>query len=411
MNWQLIKFIQKGFARAGKESYFLKFTRSVAFIGVMLGSIALILSLSILDGYEEKLYDSVEKLSAHIKISSFKNDLIPYSDEIIQNLKNNFPDITDISPIIKTEALIRSKEGVESIAIQANENFEKINKNNDITSKIVDGNKGFSSLTANEVIIGKKLAKKLNIRINEEIFIFTITDKTDNNFTLPDINKFKVIGIYETGMAQFDDINIYIPFKTVQSMIKIPDGYVSEYSIWLKSITNLNETTDKIQEFLGFPFFVTNIYQNFTSIFSWIELQKEPIPLVLGLITIVAVFNIITILFITIVEKTHSIGILRALGMKNKDIAFVFIFKGTLLGLSGTIIGCLIAFILSFIQKEFGIISLNADIYYFDRMPVSISFINYLVVVIVSGALSFLSTIIPSFSSFKIMPIKAIRFK
>jgi len=110
MNWQLIKFIQKGFARAGKESYFLKFTRSVAFIGVMLGSIALILSLSILDGYEEKLYDSVEKLSAHIKISSFKNDLIPYSDEIIQNLKNNFPDITDISPIIKTEALIRSKE-------------------------------------------------------------------------------------------------------------------------------------------------------------------------------------------------------------------------------------------------------------------------------------------------------------
>jgi lipoprotein-releasing system permease protein len=288
MNWQLIKFIQKGFARAGKESYFLKFTRSVAFIGVMLGSIALILSLSILDGYEEKLYDSVEKLSAHIKISSFKNDLIPYSDEIIQNLKNNFPDITDISPIIKTEALIRSKEGVESIAIQAYENYEKINKNNDITSKIVDGNKGFSSLIANEVIIGKKLAKKLNIRINEEIFIFTITDKTDNNFTLPDINKFKVIGIYETGMAQFDDINIYIPFKTVQSMIKIPDGYVSEYSIWLKSITNLNETTDKIQEFLGFPFFVTNIYQNFTSIFSWIELQKEPIPLVLGLITIVA---------------------------------------------------------------------------------------------------------------------------
>ncbi len=411
MNWQLIKFIQKGFARAGKESYFLKFTRTIAFIGVMLGSIALILSLSILDGYEAKLYDSVEKLSAHIKISSFKNDVIPYSDEILQNLNKNFPEITDISPILKKEALIRSKAGVESIAIQAYENFNRLNKSNDISSKVVEGSNNFSSSLAKEVIIGKKLAKKLNIKVNDDIFIFTINEKADNSFSLPDISKFKVTGIYETGMAQYDDINIYIPFKTAQELIKLPDGWVSEYSVWVKSITNISETTDKIQEYLGYPFFVSNIYQNFTSIFSWIELQKEPIPLVLGLITIVAVFNIITILFITIVEKTHSIGILRALGMKNKDIAFVFIFKGTLLGLSGTVVGCLIALILSFIQKEFGIISLNPDIYYFDRMPVTISFINYLVVIVVSGFLSFLSTIIPSFSSFKVMPIKAIRFK
>ena len=413
MNWQLIKFIQKGFAKAGKDSNFLKFIRAVAFFGVMLGSMALVFSLSILEGYEEKLYDSVEKLSAHIKISSFKNEAIPYSEKIIQHLKNNFPEISDIASIIKKEALLRSKEGVESIAIQAYEGFGSLNKNYDIASKVVDGKSNFSYEEAKEIIIGKKLAKKLNAKLGEDILVFTINDNNgaEGNFSFPSISKFKLIGIYETGMAQYDDINVYVPFKAAQRLTKMPNGWVQEYSIWLESINNLDEISGKMQDFLGYPFFVTNLFQNFTSIFSWIELQKKPIPLVLGLITIVAVFNITTILFITIVEKTNSIGILRALGMKNKDIAFVIIFKGTLLGFLGTLFRCALSFVLLFIQKEFGIISLNPEIYYFDRIPVSISLINYLIVILLSSFLSFLSTIIPSFSSFKIMPIKAIRFK
>ena len=278
---------------------------------------------------------------------------------------------------------------------------------------MVDGKSNFSYEEAKEIIIGKKLAKKLNAKLGEDILVFTINDNNgaEGNFSFPSISKFKLIGIYETGMAQYDDINVYVPFKAAQRLTKMPNGWVQEYSIWLESINNLDEISGKMQDFLGYPFFVTNLFQNFTSIFSWIELQKKPIPLVLGLITIVAVFNITTILFITIVEKTNSFGILRALGMKNKDIAFVLIFKGTLLGFLGTLFGCALSFVLLFIQKEFGIISLNPEIYYFDRIPVSISLINYLIVILLSSFLSFLSTIIPSFSSFKIMPIKAIRFK
>jgi lipoprotein-releasing system permease protein len=145
--------------------------------------------------------------------------------------------------------------------------------------------------------------------------------------------------------------------------------------------------------------------------FAWIELQKEPIPIVLGLISIVAVFNILTILLITVVEKTHSIGILRALGLTNREIISIFIYQGTSIGFFGTLLGCGLALAFSIVQQQYGLIHLPGEIYFMDKLPVAINPIHYVIVIGISVVLSLAATLIPSFIAVKINTIKALRFK
>ena len=140
-------------------------------------------------------------------------------------------------------------------------------------------------------------------------------------------------------------------------------------------------------------------------------MQKKPIPLVLGLISLVAVMNIITILLILIVEKTHTIGILRTLGMSPKAILTVFLVRGTAIGAIGTALGGIAAFGITYLQQNYEIIKLKGEIYFLDALPITIVLNNYLLVLGISLAFSFIVTLLPALTALKIKPIKAINFR
>ena len=227
----------------------------------------------------------------------------------------------------------------------------------------------------------------------------------------PDIEKFRLKGIYETGMAQYDDIYVYIPFKKSASFFKMPENRASSIDIMLYDVNEAPAVAKNIEELLGYPYFCYTVYDLHKAIFTWIEYQKAPIPLVLGLISIVAVLNIITILLITVVEKTHSIGILRAIGMKKSGIISIFVFQGTTIGLIGTLTGCSLGFFLCWLQLHFSIIKLDGSVYFLDTLPIKLSLWHYEIVISISILLSVLATFIPSFIASKISPIRAIRFR
>jgi lipoprotein-releasing system permease protein len=132
---------------------------------------------------------------------------------------------------------------------------------------------------------------------------------------------------------------------------------------------------------------------------------------VLGLISIVAVFNILTILLVTVVEKTKTIGILRTLGFRNRDIIYIFIFQGLKIGLIGTVLGSVIALIFSILQANFQLIRLPGEIYFIDALPIDINIVHYLIVIGTALTLSFLATLIPSFIAVRINTINALRFR
>ena len=392
--------------QSGKRRRFVNFARIVALLSVILGSLALIISLSVLEGFDSMLKDTAIKFTSHISIRSYNSRNI-YSYYIREKLPL-IKEIKDYSFVIEREGLVRTKSFIEGVMIRS---FDPQHDLTNLKNNIIEGTFNFSEKSAKDVIIGKGLARKLKVKSGDSVVLFAMKKEFSASGAIPELEKFRVSGIYETGMSQYDDIYLYIPYQTATDFLSMPSNQASSVDVMLYDVQTAPAVSGKIQNLLEYPYYCYTVFDLHRPIFTWIEYQKEPIPLVLGLISIVAVLNIITILLITVVEKTRSIGILRALGMTRKQILSLFVFQGTSIGLLGTLIGCGLGLTLCWLQLHFSLIKLDGSIYFLDTLPVKISVWHYVIVIGCSLLLSFLATLIPASIATKISPIRAIRFK
>jgi len=408
MKFSTIRYFAGKITKSSNRQRFLNFTIAVSLISVMLGCMALILSLSILDGFDKSLHDSAVKFTSHITITSFNREPFLDYQGTVSRLRDSFPEIVSVEPVCEREGLIKSSTLTEGVSIRGV--FPELNTTG-LKNFIVEGKFEFSDSNSREVIIGKRLADKLEIGIGDEIALLTM--KTKSLFGLPEprVEKYTIKALYNSGMVQYDDILIFIPYQRALKLFDMPENSASIYQIMLGNIQDSPKLADTIESFLRYPYFALTVYNYHGSIFSWIEIQKEPIPIVLGLISIVAVLNIITSLLITIVEKTNTIGILRALGLDNRKILGIFIYKGFSIGLRGTAAGLFLAYMFTIIQINYSIIRLNGEIYFLDVLPMEIVPEHYIIVASISMALTLLATLIPAFIAVKVTPLKAIQFK
>mgnify|MGYP000930792195 CR=1 FL=1 len=408
MNLDVLRFISKRTSVSSRRERFLGFARGIALTSIMLGSMALIISLSALNGFETLLKEKAIGFTSHINILSSANEPMIIDSKITIELLKSYEYIKTVVPVVKREGLVRTKNYVEGVLIRG------YSDRTDITgmkSNILLGSFDFSSDTAREAVIGKSLATKLKAGLGDTVVLFANAQGAKGEDFYPEVDNFIVKGIYTTGMEQYDDIIVYIPIGQARSFFRMAPNTAVGYEVMLDNSENIDESAAEITSYLGFPYYCVSVLQLHSSIFAWIELQKAPIPIVLALISIVAFSNIITILLITVVEKTHSIGIMRALGMRRRDIMAVFAFQGTMIGLTGTLAGSSIGLVFGLLQQQFGFIGLNAGIYFLDSFPIVFEYWHFAVVIGCSIVLSFLATLIPSFVAVRVKPIKAIRFK
>lgn len=401
----LYRYISTKFAHS-RKSRFLTFARFVSYLSVVLGVVALILSLAILNGFEQELRTATTKFTSHIVIYHNNKEPIDNASEISKKIKSKFKNILALQEIAEREGLIRSKSFIDGVLIKS------YNPNNDIIDfrkNILQGKDKFSSDTAWEIIVGEPLLKKLALEIGDNVFLYFIEIK--DGLPKSKINKFKIIGSYKTGMVRYDETLVLIPLGTARRFFYLNDKAATKIEVIIDDIDQSSVISNQIMQYLGFPFWTLTYYEIHSSLFAWIELQKEPIPLVLGIITIVAMLNIITTLIITVIEKTKSIGILRSLGVSRGGIVRIFIHQGLQIGIFGVSIGCFLSFVFCFLQQHLKFIHLNGDIYYLDTLPVLISAIHYVWVASLTLILVLLASIIPAFIASKISPIRAIRFK
>lgn len=398
----LIGFIAKKIREAGRKNKFLRFVRVIALLSVVLGNLALIISLSILSGYEKHLKEKASNFCAHILVYNlYKNPLLDYK-QIIDNIKS-VEGVANINACIEKEVLISSKTDIQGVLIRsiAGTNFSKFS--------VVEGTSEFSGKGRNEIIISRRLADNLNLKVGDKVIIYSIPREKQDIYS-PNISQLEVIGIYNSGLAKYDDIYVFAQDSTIANIFSMPVISYNLIEVYLKDMKLADKVAPVINEILGFKYITTTIYELNSSMFNWIELQKEPIPIVLGLISIVAIANIITVLLILVVEKTYTIGILRALGLTAKEIVGVFITEGLLIGFLGSIIGCFLGFIFSILQSNFHIIRLKGEIYFLEFLPIEINILHYIIVFGITIGVTFLATLIPSFSATRISEIKAIRF-
>ena len=187
--------------------------------------------------------------------------------------------------------------------------------------------------------------------------------------------------------------------------------YVTGIEVFVNDISRIKSTTQNIRTNIDHPNNnAKNVFQIYKGLFTWIELQKEPIPIILGLIIIVAAINIIGFLLMLVLEKTETIGILKSLGAKNADIIKVFFVQGMFISLAGIILGNFIGYGLCFLQLEYNLISIP-EIYYMSTVPLLIDWQNGITITVIAVALSMIVTIVPSYMASRLNPITSLRFK
>lgn len=405
----LIFFISKRFLLTKRQEKLISSIALVSTIGVALGVIVLNIALSVLNGFEREIQNRLTAFNLHIDLQSYNNLPIPFTQNIKSQIHKTLGnELVGITPYAGQLALVKFgkyKEGVYLKGILPEEDFSQLRQN------IIEGeyNLSFDNKIPS-IIIGKRLAKKLGLKLNDQLIAISL-----QSFVLPlhfeniHIEKLQVVGIYDSGISEFDETYAFIHLKTAQQLFGFGEE-ITGYEIKLSNPQRANILAESLTQILGYPFYAKSIFESYRNIFSWIELQKKPIPIVLALITIVAIFNIVSTLLILILEKTNSIGVLRSIGSTRKMIQIIFLIAGGFIGIVGTILGDIVSYFLLLLQIKFEIIKIPEGIYFLDKVPIAIEFNSFLLVSVLSITLSFIFSYIPARYASKIEIIKTIRF-
>lgn len=405
---RLILFLTKRFLKSKNDSRLISSVSKITIGGISIGIAVVIMALTILDGFENVVARKIAEFNSQIKITGFGNRDLPQPKYVSSKIKETFGnEITSVEPFASKLAIIKNKKFVDGINLTGiTESFS----NSSFKKFLIAGSQNVENTSGDNILIGKVLAQRMRLKLNDKITVFCLRgNQPPTRENPPSIEQFIIKGIYETGISEYDDGNAFICLEKSQELFGM-SGTVSGFNVDIKNANMINKISSDLQDYLGYPFYVRTIKQVHQNIFTWIELQKKPIPIVLGLIIIVAVFNIVGTMLMVVLERTNSIGILRSLGTNRKIILQSFLANSFYLIFWGLLFGNLIALILSVLQKEFNIISLPDKIYFVTSVPISIDIMNYLLVSGITIIVSLISSLLPAIAATKINPITALRF-
>lgn len=372
----------------------------------MLGVGALIIALTILGGFERDLKEKVIGFTTHIQITTFTNQPIRYYDNIEAKLRRDFPQIKNVSAFVSREGMVTYGDATEGIIVKG---IENVTAESGVAQYLVQGSIDFSKISDGMYgcVVGQKLLNTLGATLNDTVLVFGLQGHIQTSIA-PSVMAFVVKGIYESGMSEYDDVFFFVGIPAAQELINF-DQAVSGFEVMLYDVQTAPETAKEIMDGLGYPFYARTLFQLYRNLFTWIELQKEPIPLILGLIITVAAVNIIGTLLMLVLEKRKQIGILKSLGASSKQIRSIFLMKGLLIAVVGTLLGNVFAYLVCWSQLQFQYFSLPSTIYFMKSVPIYFQWENFVIVSAISIALCAIASFVPARLAAKLDPIKAIR--
>lgn len=263
------------------------------------------------------------------------------------------------------------------------------------------------------IVLGSRLAEKIGVGVGSRVTVFSaraLQQGGDGLGNRPKVRQFSVSGIFDTGFPDLDEQFAYVDLDTAHEFFQYGVDEVSRIDLVLTDIANSSSLASHISETIGPPIFARSIYQSFSSLFAWVDLQRSIIPLLISVLGIVAAFNIIGTLLLLILDKSREIGILLGMGASRASIRRMYVTLGGLIGLVGSGIGILLALGFAFIQIQFGVIPLPAEAYYIDHAPVELHPLDFLVVPLVAIFLCTLAAFFPARTASRIEPLRTIRF-
>ncbi len=363
----------------------------LAIIGLSIGIFSLILTLSIIKGFEDVLDKKLSSIDGKARVQNILGESISKPGKLDTLLsKIDFP--LQISPYIRGTAMIRLSGNTDGIII------EGIDKILDYTYFDLKNH----NINKDNIILGKALAEEMGIDIGDRIIV-TPLDNPINHTIKQKFNLMEVIGFIDSGMKEYDKKIAYTSIDGARNIFEMENA-ISGF------IINSNEQVESIvkvlNEHIRYPYYYETWRERHQIIFDWIRIQRLPIIIIFSLIALVGITNIMAAVSMIISEKNTQIGILLSLGMETNDIRKIFFYYGGIIGFLACTLGSALSYLFIIIQNKYKIISLPEDIYFMDYIPANFDLFVFCSVLVLTLSISIFSTIIPSRSIINQVPIK-----
>lgn len=397
--WRILK---------GKHSFgIISYSSTLSIIGLAIGSASIILIGAFSQGFSNEVKKKLSSLDGHIRIEKFgsdQNSFITKNEfvEITEKLAHT-PEIHSIHSYYQANGMLLNNNLSEgSIVFGVNESLiHELTKN---SKKLNFNLQNFNDTT---IILGSELAKNLNIEIGDNVNLFNLTSMIQSH-GLKAVN-IPVLGTIETGFLEYDKSLSFIPQNFSKSFFDQSEK-MTGVIVNLSDYRSAEIVKAEIQNSLGIIPFVTSTWlDRHEMLFSWMNYFHQPLQLLMVFISILAIFNISSILWMMIVEKSKNIAVLKTMGFSNSQVTRVFLWMGFIIGISGITFGIILAGLILFLQDNYHFISLSSEVYFLDYLPVDFNIHNIIFVGVFGVLLNLIFSILPIMNIKNIMPAEILR--
>ena len=428
MSYEL--FVSIRHLSAKKSQKFISLNTWISIAGVGLGVMALIVVIAVMSGFSKDLRDKILGTNSHVVVSNMNRAMVENYDGILKKVRS-VEGVMAAAPFIMNQVMLINGDRVSGIVVRGIDP-EKEETVSDLGKNMVSGTvsdlktkssfsgeiKGREKKNRAGIILGKELSRRLGAGVGDIVSMVSPVSRVTPVGLIPRMKLFKVVGVFESGMYEYDANLSFILLKSAQKFFSMKNG-VSGIEVRVADIEQAGNIASVIQKELGFPYLVRDWMRMNRNLFSALKLEKIVMFIILILIIFVAAFNIVSTLFMLVMEKAKEIAILKSMGASCSSIMKIYSYQGLVIGLVGTFLGCATGFVIvpnlneivSSIESIFGIVAFPSDVYYLDRLPSKIQYMDSFLIIIFSVVICLVASLYPAWRASKLDLVDGLRYE
>jgi len=399
------------YIKAKRKQAFISVISAFSVLGVMLGVMTLIIVLGVMNGFEKDLKDKILGTVSHLVVMSHSNRTVTEWPRIMDRI-SVFDGVEATTPYVYGQAMLSTNGRVRGVIVRGID-IRTAGRVISLPRYLVQGSLDGLAAEADGlggIIVGKELAVLNSLRMGDVVQLISPQGKRTPIGAVPQVRNFRIVGIFQSGMYEFDSNLVYMELSQAQKFFEMGQG-VTGIEVYLRDIYYAPKLGTRIEASLGTTFWTRTWKDMYRNLFSALKLEKIAMFIILTFIILVASFNIIISLIMLVMEKSRDIAVLKALGATSDRIMRIFIVQGMLVGVVGTFLGAVGGIVGSTLLAKYPIIELPPEIYTITTLPVSIEVSDVVIICVVALTICFLATLYPSLRAARLEPVEALRYE